>query len=228
VKFAAKCPECGNVLSILANSLTRKLICSGCGHRFIPLEDSGLACPKCGEITMMALRDIGPGVSCLGCGFVFRGKSIWRRWGGAVPISMGIAAFIVLIYFFAIYQSAASIRKVNEASAISALRTMSSAQELYNTRYGSYATSMAAIANSNMIDIVLANATTPQSAKSGYYFSLTTASGGWQCVAKPAQPGTTGARSFFIDETGVIYHAPCMSEDDPPASPNSKPLGIDY
>jgi predicted RNA-binding Zn-ribbon protein involved in translation (DUF1610 family) len=228
--------------------MTRRLECSACKHRFVPLEDAGVSCPECGEITMMMLRDAGSGVTCLACGYVFREQSPLRRLYFLVPVvgGFGVGLIVIILILLGLLSTGGgrpgcyffdTRRPANEASAISVLRTLSSAQELYCTRYGYYAT-LPQLANANMIDTVLANATTPQRAKYGYYFQLTLvfkAAGvsvtqtGWQCTALPAEPGVTGTRSFFIDETGVIYFAPCESSSDPPASPGTgTPLGQNY
>jgi len=92
----------------------------------------------------------------------------------------------------------------NEAAAISALRTISCAQEIYNTRYETYAT-LAQFGDADMIDSVLAQATSPVSARSGYYFKLHTSSVAWCCMAYPGKWGVTGERNFKITDDGIIY-----------------------
>jgi len=94
-----------------------------------------------------------------------------------------------------------------EAAAISALRTISSAEELYNTRYESYET-LEELGKANLLDSVLAAATHHGASKSGYYFVLTLNAdkSAWTCVTRPAEWDVTGTRNFKIDQTGVIYY----------------------
>lgn len=223
-----KCPECQKEFSISMDHVTWTIKCRHCARQFIPVEDAGLPCPQCGNMTIMLREDAFKELTCLDCGYVFRRKSIWRRGYYALPVSIGIAALILLISLFSINHILHRHRNANEAMAISVLRTLSSAQELFNTRYGRYASNLAALGNANMIDQVLAGAIMPQRAKSGYFFLFKSTQTGWQCAAMPAEPGKTGSRSFYIRQDGVVYHTPCNSEDDPPASPTyiGEPVGI--
>ena len=77
----------------------------------------------------------------------------------------------------------------NECNAISALRTISSSQELYNTRYGSYGT-LQGLCNKKLIDSVLADADiVTGSSKSGYrYAMIVNGSSSWCCVASRLDP----------------------------------------
>jgi len=120
---------------------------------------------------------------------------------------MIVVAIIAIIAAIAIPNLLESKKAANEAAAISALRTISSAEELYNTRYSSYAT-LAQMSSRNLVDSVLAAATTTGSGKSGYYFEVDTSVSGaaWTTIARPTDWGTTGERNFRIDQTGVIYY----------------------
>jgi len=220
MKIKVKCPECSKELSISINHVTWTVKCRQCSRQFIPVEDAGLPCPQCGNMTIMLREDAFKELTCLDCGYVFRRKSIWRRSYYALPIAIGAGALILLISLLLVSYALRRQYEANEASAIAVLRTISSAQELFNVRYGRYAPTLAALANVSMLDPVTANATFRQRPKAGYYFILNITPTGWECVAMPAQPGRTGTRSFYIHQDGVIYHAPCMSEDDPPASPS--------
>ena len=109
---------------------------------------------------------------------------------------------------------------VNETRAIAALRTIGSAQHLYHARYKVY-TTLKVLHSVHSIDLALAKATTPETAKDGYYFRIKTGKDQWKGVALPAQPGKTGKRSFYTDHMAVIHQAKCESPDDPPADPTS-------
>ena len=114
-----------------------------------------------------------------------------------------------------------SRKAANEASAISALRTLSSAEELYNTRWGNYAT-LADLAAKRLIDASLASGK-----KSGYVYKVeVTGPNDWHATARPEKPGQTGERSFYIGADGVIYYKECKKDSDTSCTPGSgKPLG---
>ena len=135
---------------------------------------------------------------------------------------MIVVAIIAIIAAIAIPNLLESKKAANEAAAISALRTVSSAQELYNTRYSEYGT-LTELDAANMIDSVLAQAQTATSAKSGYYFYMREGTGAWCCGARAATWGTTGERSFRISQDGVIYFS--NSDEDMTGVTTGSPLG---
>jgi len=143
-----------------------------------------------------------------------------------IVILVGIAVFffIAIIAAIAIPNLLESKTAANEAYAISRLRTISAAQELFYARYERYGT-LDELDTANMVDSVLARAIIPEKAASGYYYRLSVGQEEWSCTALPARPGRTGTRSFFIDETGVIYFSRCNSTSDPPADVDSPVLG---
>jgi hypothetical protein len=59
------------------------------------------------------------------------------------------------------------------------------------------------------LDNALASASTPGTAKSGYYFTYAPVTNGvfntgFTLHGDPVQRGATGQRSFFVDQTGII------------------------
>jgi type II secretory pathway pseudopilin PulG len=131
---------------------------------------------------------------------------------------------IGIIAAIAIPNLLASRRAANEGSAISALRTIHGAEVTYAGTYGSgsYSTNLAnlnTLAGNriDLLDSVLASATTAANAKNGYFYTYqaTAASAGvpanFDCAATPVSAtGLTasGSRAFAISEAGVIYFAP--------------------
>jgi hypothetical protein len=104
-------------------------------------------------------------------------------------------------------------RSANEASAISSLRTIMSAQELYKTRTGFYGD----YGNLNdgkirrYIDPVLTRADPDHPEhlpKAGYVLDINVnaENSDWWAVATPARWGVDGNRNFKIDSSGVIYY----------------------
>jgi hypothetical protein len=108
--------------------------------------------------------------------------------------------------------------------AVVSLRILSSAEELFHSKFERYGT-LDELVREDMLDFALASATRPEKAYNGYYFRLTVEQEKWSCVAMPSEPGTTGGRSFFINETGGMTFKPCNSRSDAPADVDSSPLG---
>jgi type IV pilus assembly protein PilA len=114
-----------------------------------------------------------------------------------------VVIIIAIVAAIAIPNLLASRRAANEASAISSLRTIHSAQATYQATTGGnvdYAAALTDLSGSNLIDTALASGT-----KSGYAFTNTTASGIYCAEAHPVTAGTTGDRFFSVSEAGVIF-----------------------
>jgi hypothetical protein len=111
----------------------------------------------------------------------------------------------------------------NDSLAIFKLRTLSSVQEQYKTRYERYGT-LKELSTATFIDSSLAHATNPEDALDGYYYILTQGDKTWSVVAMPAIPEVTGDTSLYLDQTGILRAARCETADDPPPDKNSLPL----
>jgi type IV pilus assembly protein PilA len=123
-----------------------------------------------------------------------------------------VVAIIGIIAAIAIPNLLASRRAANEASAISTLRTIVSAEATYQSTAGAgqYAT-LPGLAAAGLVDSVLGQT---NAAKSGYVFNVSaTASTSsspaqFDATAVPQNPTgltATGTRSFYTNEQGVIY-----------------------
>ena len=116
-----------------------------------------------------------------------------------------VVIIIAIIAAIAIPSLLASRRAANEASAISSLRTVNSAQATHFATTGAnaaYAADLTVLAP--LIDPVLGASATP--AKSGYTFAMSgTATGIYCATATATTQGTTGVRSFGVSQAGVIY-----------------------
>jgi len=132
----------------------------------------------------------------------YKAKQVLRIAVVAIPMAMGLGTCT-----FYLLQGK---KESNEACAIAALRTMSSAEELYFNRYKTYATlSQLAATGVDMIDGITAAAIDPQHEKGGYYYILTVGHDGktWCCIARPAAWGKTGQRNFWVFADGAIYYS---------------------
>lgn len=123
-----------------------------------------------------------------------------------------VVAIIGIIAAIAIPNLLASRRAANEASAISTLRTIVSAEATYQSTAGAgqYAT-LPGLAAAGLVDSVLGQ---NNAAKSGYVFNVSatastaTSPAQFDATAVPQNPTgltATGTRSFYTNEQGVIY-----------------------
>ncbi|MFH1965471.1 MAG: prepilin-type N-terminal cleavage/methylation domain-containing protein [Acidobacteriota bacterium] len=112
-----------------------------------------------------------------------------------------VVAVIGIIAAIAVPNLLQSRAAANEASAISSVRTIVTAQITFSATVGSgvYAASLAALTTANLIDQALGSGT-----KDGYNFVCTGAGALFTVSASPVTQGTTGTRGFFSDQTGVI------------------------
>jgi prepilin-type N-terminal cleavage/methylation domain-containing protein len=118
-----------------------------------------------------------------------------------------VVAIIGIIAAIAIPNLLASRRAANEAAAISTLRTIGNAQQIYIQNIGNntdYAADLTVLGptGAQLIDNVIGSATTAR--KSGYDFTTTGGTLQFTARANPATPGTSGTRRFFIDTSGAI------------------------
>jgi prepilin-type N-terminal cleavage/methylation domain-containing protein len=116
-----------------------------------------------------------------------------------------VVAIIGIIAAIAIPNLLASRRAANEASAISGMRTIGSAEATYSSTLGSGAyTTLANLATNQLIDTSISGATAA-SPKSGYFYGTQNeGASGYQSAAAHAS-ANTGSRNFSSDQAGVIY-----------------------
>ena len=105
-----------------------------------------------------------------------------------------------------------------EASAYSSVRNISTSQIIYSATIGSgnYAIDLKALEDAGLIDSALGSGI-----KDGYAFSTSGDASTFTGNASPLTFGSTGTRSFFVDETGVIRY----TREDRPATAKDPPLG---
>jgi prepilin-type N-terminal cleavage/methylation domain-containing protein len=120
---------------------------------------------------------------------------------------MIVIAIIAIIAAIAIPNLIEARKGSNEASAIGSLRTIGSAQHIFQQgdkdKNGifDFATSLQALGAVNLIDTNLASGT-----KQGYLFQILPGASEfyWEASANPLLPGKSGDRYFYVDESGAI------------------------
>lgn len=114
-----------------------------------------------------------------------------------------VVAVIGIIAAIAVPNLVQSKKAANEASAISSVRNLVTAQITYASTVGAgnFGTLNELMTN-QFVDNVLG-----QGVKDGYNFTVTpSGSTSFTVVAVPTTPGTTGERGFYSDETAVIRY----------------------
>ncbi|HKS27029.1 MAG TPA: prepilin-type N-terminal cleavage/methylation domain-containing protein [Pyrinomonadaceae bacterium] len=119
-----------------------------------------------------------------------------------------VVAIIGIIAAIAVPNLMASRRAANEASAISGVRSLSSAEAAYRQTIGAGVSfgSVSELVAHNMIDASIAAATSPDTPKSGYVYNITLPADNSGFVIGSAPINThVGSRRFSSDMPGVIY-----------------------
>ena len=134
-----------------------------------------------------------------------------------------VVAIIGIIAAIAIPNLLASRRAANEASAISTVRMLASAEatDSSTTGNGAYG-NLTALGNASLIDNKVQNATSTANAKSGYLYGIgsrgASFSTGYVIGAAPAS-ASQGSRQFSSAEDGVLWQENNTSSTVPTATP---------
>lgn len=133
-----------------------------------------------------------------------------------------VVAIILIIAAIAIPNLLRARISANEASAVSSLRTMNTACISYDTSYGQFPASAAAMGpvasgatptstEADLLDSVLGSAAASTTGKSGYTFTYVgsgTPVTTYTITASPITQNGTGVRGFFTDQSAVIRANP--------------------
>ena len=122
-----------------------------------------------------------------------------------------VVAIIGIIAAIAIPNLLASRRAANEASAISGLRTIGTAESTYSSTVGAGAYGAISDLKSNQLidshirDHRVPAAATATAPKSGYFYGITSAGASGYKSGSARASDSNGSRNFCSDEAGVIY-----------------------
>jgi type IV pilus assembly protein PilA len=126
-----------------------------------------------------------------------------------------VIAIILIVAAIAIPNLLRSKMAADESSAVATMRTLNTSAVSYTTTYGFFPAGLVNLgpvasgtpANSGAADLVDSIMAVDPAKKAGYKFTYT-ASGSpaitYSIVAVPLNPGVTGQRGFYTDQTGVI------------------------
>lgn len=161
---------------------------------------------------------------------ITQGTTMRKQKGFSLIELLIVVAIILIIAAIAIPNLLRAKIAANESSAVQSVRTINTTQVTYESTYPTvgYAGTLPALGpsgpacttpsstNACLIDWSLSQATTPASAKSGYYFSMgvVTTNGmnlGYTVGAAPAGFNQTGVRGFCSNEDAVIRATPALS-----------------
>ncbi|MEC7923200.1 MAG: prepilin-type N-terminal cleavage/methylation domain-containing protein [Planctomycetota bacterium] len=126
-------------------------------------------------------------------------KNMRKEEGFTLIELMIVVAIIAIIAAIAIPSLLNARKAGNEASAISSLRTLTTVNEQYRTRFQNYSDDLSDLNDEGYIDSVLG-----AGQKSGYTFEYRMSNGTWTCSASPVSEGNDGDRHFFVDQSGII------------------------
>jgi type IV pilus assembly protein PilA len=156
-----------------------------------------------------------------------------------------VVAIILIIAAIAIPSLISAKIAADDGSAVGSLRTINTAQVTYASMFPAigYAPTVAALgpaaatgcttpssANACLIDWVVSHATTPATAKSGYYFAMGVVNSnginvGYTVGGAPATFGRTGVRGFCSNEDGVLRFTAALN--GPPVTTDGACAGYD-
>ena len=114
-----------------------------------------------------------------------------------------VTAIIAIVAAVALPSLAASRKAAAEGNVISTLRMAVTINELYRNRFGDYAAIPEDWVDADLIPH--SDDGTIEAGPRGYSYSYNNAGNGtWTLGSAPLNPGVTGDRAFFVDQTGVI------------------------
>jgi type II secretory pathway pseudopilin PulG len=211
---APNCKSCGASLSQQSHNLPLATPINQWDEPDNPSKGLAIFALVLGIINFLTIGLLGIGTilgAIVGWVAMKRAKRDPMRYGGQGMAIAGFVlsivglvsfAFVGIIAAIAVPNLLAARRAANEGMAIRSLRQISSAEAMYQSNFGKYAT-LEELAEQNLIDAALATGT-----KSGYRFAIELTAEqsveGYAVTGVPVTYHSTGNRSFYIDESQVV------------------------
>jgi type IV pilus assembly protein PilA len=167
------------------------------------------------KITVVTMSNMSSKDSAWG-----NGETMRKENGFSLIELLIVVAIILIIAAIAIPNLLRARIAANESSAVSSIRTINTAQISYQSSYPTvgYAGALGALGpaaagacgaptstNACLIDYAVSSASTAAKAKSGYYFTLSSAAGqSYEVGGSPAVFNQSGVRNFCSVEDGVV------------------------
>jgi type IV pilus assembly protein PilA len=149
-----------------------------------------------------------------------------RRQGFSLIELLIVITIILIIITMALPKLNHARMFAQEVAAITAIKTIHTAQVQYYSQYNRYATSLAELgppasgqSNASAADLIgndLANGL-----KQNYKFTVTGVQGGYVVTAIPEIYNSSGSRTFYSDQ-GMVIHEHSGPEPATPQDPESK------
>ncbi len=134
-----------------------------------------------------------------------------RQGGFSLIELLVVISIILIILFFAVPQMSKIQMNARETGAIQAMKTIYAAEIQYQSTFNKFATSLTQLGPPSGTGGTegpeaagLLQASLAGGENSGYVFTLTSTAGGYTVSAVPKVFGTTGRRTFYLDQSGTI------------------------
>jgi hypothetical protein len=95
-------------------------------------------------------------------------------------------------------QQSPQVIAANEIAAMARLRSIANAEALYMVEANNRYATLDELTKKGLVNDPMRGKLT------GYSFEVQVKAGGFEAIAVPLQPGISGKRSFYIDETNVL------------------------
>jgi type IV pilus assembly protein PilA len=134
-----------------------------------------------------------------------------RQGGFSLIELLVVISIILIILFFAVPKMTSIQSNARETGAISTMKTIYAAQIQYQSTFNKFASTMAQLGppagtggteGPESAGLIAGSLASGES--SGYLFTMTATPAGYTVSAVPKTFGTTGRRTFYLDQTGVI------------------------
>jgi len=132
-----------------------------------------------------------------------------RRRGFSLMELLIVVAILLIIGAIAVPKLNTAMMNAREMAAVRQIHTVHTVQAQYMSQFGRYAASLAELGppasgqpGPTGADLIGQDMAT--GIKNGYQFTVQVSPTGYTINANPITPGTTGRRTFYSDQTGII------------------------